>query len=151
MFPFTLTFERPLRQNEPVDRTRFFASLTEYIKKNKGRQITVSANKLSFTVGLSGWSWDKFAQIERGEFVLSDTTISFRAYMYRGFIIGLILSTFMAAISGVWAIGLFCFAWLYGANLVIASVKYRRMLKTIAETINQATNEKASANRVFMK
>jgi hypothetical protein len=151
MFPFTLSFERVLRQDEPLDRARVFAGLAEYVKKNNGRHISVSDNKLSFGVSLMGWSWDKFAQIEKGEFILSDQTISFRAFMYRGLIIGFVMSAAIAAFSGNWVIGLFCFAWLYGGNLVIAYVKYSRMLTAIAETINRRTSEKASANRVFMK
>ena len=151
MFPFTLLFEQSLQREEALDRPSVLSGLAEYIKKNKGRQIAASADKLSFTVGLSGWSWDKFAQIERGEFVLSDQSISFRAFMYRGFIIVSFMSVFMAAVSGNWIIGLFCFVWLYGGNLVTAWIKYSRMVKDIADHLDRLTSEKASANRVFMK
>lgn len=151
MFPFTLLFEQSLRQEEALDRPRVLSGHSEYIKKYKGRQIAASADKLSFTVGLNGWSWDKFAQIERGEFVLSDQSISFRAFMYRGIIIVSLMSVFMAAVSGNWIIGLACFVWLYGGNLVAAWIKYRRMVKDVADSIDRLTSENASANRVFMK
>jgi hypothetical protein len=125
--------------------------LKEYVQHNSGKHITATDDKLSFAVGLQGWSWEKFAQIEKGEFILTDETISFRAYMYRMLIIVLSMSLFLMVVSGEWFVGLLCFAWLYGGNVVVAIVKYRRMVKNIAENMGRPTSEPTSANRVFMK
>jgi len=149
MFPFTLTIARRINEGDTIDKGQALARLADYIQQNKGKQITVSENMISFTVGIYVWSWDKFAQLEKGRFLLTDEIISFRAYMYRMLISVLFMSFFLTAVSGECIVGLLCFAWLSGGNVVTATIKYRRMVKDIADNFDRSTGEKVSANRMF--
>src|SRR6188472_3529782 len=89
MFPFTITYKSNLKKSlSEIERTNSLAFLKHYIEKSKGRDVIVSENCLSFKSDLFfGWSWDKFALIDKGSFKLTENILSFRFNVTRIFII----------------------------------------------------------------
>ena len=135
MFPFTVTCTSKIDSiNGSIDKSKCLAYLNNYIEKYKGEDIFISENQIffrpKFRIFASGWY--KFSNIENGEFVLTDNTVSFKFSMYRLLIITTIMSIFMGFSSDEVFVGVFFFLALAGGNWVINLIKFRKMTSELA-------------------
>ena len=140
MFPFTVTCTSKIEAiNGSIDKSKGLAYLNNYIEKYKGEDIYISENQIffkpKFRIFASGWY--KFSNIEQGEFILTDNSISFKFYMYRLLIIASIMAAFMGYSSKEVFVGIFCFLVLGVGNWVIALVKFRKMTNELAVTLSK--------------
>jgi hypothetical protein len=142
MFPFTITLKKPLNYIDHSHKLKVLNHIADYVEKNHGKNISLTDHELSFSVSFLGWSWDKFIQIEKGKFTLSDTSISFKFYMYRLLLIAVFMSTMMASAAHKLWVGIFFFIGLGLGNWIIALIRFNNMIKGMAEAINKMTKEK---------
>jgi len=117
--------------------------IADYVEKNHGKNISLTDHELSFSVSFIGWSWDKFIQIEKGKFTLTDTSIAFKFYRYRLLFIVVLMSTMMGSAAHELWVGIFFFIVLGLGNWIIALVRFNDMIKWMAEATNKMTKEKS--------
>jgi len=139
MFPFTVTCTSKIEAiNGSIDKSKGLAYLNNYIEKYKGEDIYISENQIffkpKFRIFASGWY--KFSNIEQGEFVLTDNTVSFKFSMYRLLIITTIMSAFMGFSSHEVFVGVFFFLGLVGGNWIINFIKFRNMTNELATALS---------------
>lgn len=136
MFPFTITYTSNYKKSpRNCDKKKVLDCVSIYVQNLKGKEITILENGLSFKYSLFGASWDQFAQIEKGKFLLTETTISFKFYMYRLFIVTIIMSGSMAFFTQQLFVGIFFFSVLAIGNWVIALIKFNFFIKDVARKI----------------
>lgn len=142
MFPFTITLKRQLKYIDHSHKLKVLNHIADYVGKNHGHNISLTDTELSFNVNFFGWSWDKFAQIEKGKFTLTDTTISFKFYMYRLLLIAVFMSSIIASATHYIWVGIFFVIILGMGNWIIALIRFNSMLKGMTGAINKMTKEK---------
>lgn len=57
--------------------------IEEFVIEKKGNNLKVNSNKLTFTVSILGWTWDYFASIDSGYFIVEDNKIVFGFSLYK--------------------------------------------------------------------
>lgn len=79
--------------------------------------------------------------IEKGQFnlITSDnaTTLTYEFFMFRMFIMTIILSGFGGLVSGQIGVGLFFFTCLFGGNWIIALIRHNGLIDGIVWEINE--------------
>jgi hypothetical protein len=141
MFPFSVTYTNKF--TEPIEKEDIINQLTQYVEKNKGQDLVIKHDSLSFSVSLmSSWSFSKFIFIEKGVFILSDYTISFKFYMYRLLIIAALMSILATIQTQELWLGLFFFTVIGLGNWGYALLRYNRMLNDITASINKSIESK---------
>jgi hypothetical protein len=134
MFPFSFTYTNKL--TEPIEKREIINLLAQYVEKNKGQDLVIKYDSLSFTVSLmSSWSFSKFVLIEKGVFTLNDDNISFKFYMYRLLIIAALMSILTIIQTHELWLGLFFFTVIGFGNWGYALFRYNRMLNHITASI----------------
>ena len=135
MFPFTIKYsEHVIYQIE--NKNQILSRLNEYVLENKGQYVEKYGDKILFHTSMFGWNWDKFAEIEKGIFTLTDSAIHFEFFMYRHFIIVAISTIAVFCATQLISITFFVFLLFGMFNWIIALIKYKRMLKKFAASIN---------------
>ncbi len=139
MFPFTITYTSKIKTiNGSIDKNKCLAYLNNYIERQKGEDIFISDNRIFFRPKFRffGSGWHKFSQIEKGEFSLTDTTISFKFYMYQQLIIATVMAAYGGYMSKHVFVGIFFFLGLAGGNWGVALIKFRKMTNELAITLS---------------
>lgn len=139
MIPFSTTFTSKIKTSDAsIDKRKCLTYLNNYIEKYNGEDIFISENTIFFKPKFRffGSGWYKFSNIEKGEFVLTDNSISFKFYMYRLLIIATIMAAYMGYSTKEVFVGIFFFLVLGGGNWVIALIKFRKMTNELAITLS---------------
>jgi len=132
MFPFSVKLTQKL--NTAIqEKRKVLDAVNKYVERNKGQDIKIIDFQLTFNISLFGLSFDKFAQIEKGTFVINDNTITFQYFMYRLFIVSIIFSIIGTYASQTIVFGVFLFVFIVLGNWLIAFLKFRTMLKDLAD------------------
>jgi hypothetical protein len=89
IFPFTIRYKRRLSSKTNItDNSEILDCIKKIVEKNKGKAVEVSSNKLCFKVGFWVFSWDFFAQIEKGIFTVEGGEFTFEFFMFRLLLLG---------------------------------------------------------------
>ena len=110
--------------------------LSDYIKNLKGVDVMINRNYVSFRSSFLGWNWEKFSQIDKGTFSLTDTSLTFKFYMYWLFIFSGAMSVCIIYISKEIYLGALVFIFLGIGNWLIALVRMKNMMKELSKNIN---------------
>lgn len=131
--PFYIKIEKeikPLTQ----DYSLVLKHIEKFVLANKGENVEINSNQLSFNMSILGWSWDYFAFIDRGIFIIENNKIIFRFSLYKRLLLLLTISFLVIYQSGnVFA----CSPFIFGIVIshIIAIVRYKKMLNTMANEI----------------
>ncbi len=131
--PFYIKIQKefkPLTQ----DYSLVLKHIETFVLSNKGENVEINSNQLSFKMSIFGWSWDYFALIDRGNFIIENNKIIFRFSFYRGLIIFLPVSFLVVYQSGnIFA----CFPFIFGIiiSCILAIFRYKKMLNTMVKEL----------------
>lgn len=107
-----------------------------FVVKNKGEDIIVSENCVSFKSGFFGWSWDTFSQLDKGVFILNKDELIFRFHFIKAYIFFGIFFSFVAYQSKNISICILFFAIFMTINWLTANAKYKKLLQTLSIELN---------------
>jgi hypothetical protein len=136
MFPFTVKYKIKCRTLERLDKVKSISYLNVYIENQKGKSIEISDDKIRFRISFFIGKWSKFNLIERGEFVLTDHSLSFKFYMYRFFLLLALLASYCGYMTENYFVAVLIFLILGVGNWIFALVKFRIMTSRLATTIS---------------
>ncbi|TPE42834.1 hypothetical protein [Pontibacter mangrovi] len=127
--PISFSFEAEIdKSKHNLEEAHLINEIKCFIERNKGIDIQILGNKLTFKVSFWGMSFDYFGQIEKGSFEIAGNKLLFKFYMVRMLIIILIMALLMAYETNEIWVGALCFITLYGGNLLTALIKYKRLV-----------------------
>lgn len=144
IFPFSIKYSARLSDNFTSDISKEAFEFIEYfITEKTGNDIITKDNRLTFKSSpFKGGRLNTniLVPIEKGTFSIVDKgdkrILTYEFYMYRLFIVAIILSAFLAIGSQqVWT-GIRCFLWIGGINWLIALYRHKMMLAEITKGID---------------
>ncbi len=121
------------------------------MEEKTAEDVEIKDNELTFIVSFFGhrWNWNIMVPIDKGKIVLmldsEKTTLSYKIFMHRLFIITAIMSTAMGLVSGSTGISIFFFSWLCGANWVIGVFRHSSLIGDIADKISSKSMKETGA------
>ena len=137
MFPFTFTYSSNLSsQLTDSEQRKALNYLSSYIDNLNGKDIIIGEDRLSFKSSFFAFNWDTFAQIDSGEFILTDNALKFKVSLYRKFIILVALMVFFILISKQLYLGVFFFLLFFLANWLTAFGKFKEMTHEVSLKLN---------------
>lgn len=131
--PFYIKIQKEFKRSTQ-DQALILKHIEKFVLANKGENVEIRENQLKFKISFLGWSWDYFALIDRGHFIIENNRIIFRFIFYKGLIFILPISFIVAYQSeNIFA----CLPFIFGIfiNYIAALVRYKRMLTTIVNEI----------------
>ena len=101
MFPFSIKYKREIdpmvllkRGNEPI-----LNLVKIFVEKNKGRNIVVTEDSVSFDTAFFKWSFDTFAEIRKGVFIIEGDKLVFEFVMLEWLFGPFVIGSFLFSIS----------------------------------------------------
>jgi hypothetical protein len=112
--------------------------IRSFVEKNKGVDITINENSVSFRSRLFGWTTDPFSQLDKGIFILSKDELVFKFYFIRTYLLFGLFFCFVAYQSQ----NIFASTLIYITTMVFnwffSKQKFEKLLlKLSAELVNQ--------------
>lgn len=142
MFPFTINYTRCLgRKLSNIEIVDALNQIKVILEDKTAEDIKIVDSQLTFNAGFFGfrWNWNIMVPIDGGKIILkstdTETVLVYTIFMHRLFIVTAVMSVFMGLASRQIGVGLFCFAWLCGANWVTGVLRHRGLIKGIAKKI----------------
>lgn len=148
IFPFSIKYSNKLNldytknQNELI-----FKIIYKHILEKKGEDIKISKDVLKFKSSFFNFdrtNFNIFTPIEKGVFRIKKENqkliIEYQFYMYRLFLISILISLFFFLISKKVVFGLIVFCWILGINWIVAIIRHKLMLNKIVKLIEKSFN-----------
>jgi hypothetical protein len=137
MFPFTFTYSSNLNtQLTDSEQQKALNYLSSYIANLNGKDIIIGRDRLSFRSSFFAFNWDTFAQIDSGEFILTDNVLKFKVSLFRKFIMLVALTVFFILTSKQTYLGVFFFMFFFLANWLTAFGKFKKLTYEVSLKLN---------------
>lgn len=129
--PFNIELKTKL---ETTEKERYYVidKIRSFVDKNKGVDITVSENSVSFKSGFLGWTWDAFSQLDKGVFILNNNELTFKFRFTRVYIFLGLFFCFVAYKSQSIFIPVLFFTLLMTFYWLSARTRYEKLLEKLS-------------------
>ena len=141
IFPFKIKFSTQIIGTISPENSQLIVNfIKDYIVKRKGQDIKIEKDHLTFKTNLFKMSsFDILSPVEKGIFYIKvkeqNLSLVYEIFMFRLFIISIIMSIIFGILTTDIRIGIFAFLWLGGMNWITAILRNRIMLNKIAKGI----------------
>ena len=139
MFPLKIKFQRELIVD--IESKKIFDIIEKELIRLKIDEIELYDSQINFKNSLFNGQgrWHLMAPIDKGYFKLNKTlgTLEYSISVIRMFNITLSMSFFFGLISKSYWIGLFCFLWLFGMNMILTLIRHNKFMNKLKKIITQ--------------
>ena len=141
MFPFTITYTKPIVFTTKENKQEIKEILIQLVKSNDARVVSTDNIQLTFRVRWFVTSWGKFFSIDKGVFTLTDDTFYFTFSVYWIIVLAILGSIGMGYGVSVW-LGVFSFVVVGLGNYITTLIRCRHLTDDIAAIINKELKTK---------
>jgi hypothetical protein len=158
MFPFSVRYTQKFKKKVPVSVTdEIMTYIKDFFVQKNGVDIVVDGNILTYKSGFfkNRWVHDILLPVDNGSFDLEfqegDCRLTYEFYMYRLFIIPILMSGYIAISSHNYLFAFISFAVLAFIGWIIVIIRHRLMLGEIIFDIEVLIIEKKENENTFIK
>jgi hypothetical protein len=158
MFPFSVRYTQKFKKKVPVSVTdEIMTYIKDFFVQKNGVDIVVDGNILTYKSGFfkNRWVHDILLPVDNGSFELEfqegDCRLTYEFYMYRLFIIPILMSGYIAISSHNYLFAFISFTVLAFIGWIIVIIRHRLMLGEIIFDIEVLIIEKRENENTFIK
>lgn len=158
MFPFSVRYSQKFKKKIPVSLTdEIMTYIKDFILQKNGEDIVVEGNILTYKSGFfkNRWIHDILVLVDGGSFDLEfqegSCRLTYEFYMYRLFIVPLLMAVFIGLSSLNFLFAFISFAVLAFLGWIVVIIRHRLMLGEVILDIEVLIIEKKENENTFIK